>query len=338
MVIDTKYKSPHFYSRSGNVPKYIVLHLADGYYDGTISWECNPNSGISSHFVLGKLGQVAQLVDLSNGAYTQGLNTNQFKDAKIPYIRDNPSISPNRYCVSVECEGFYSEAEGNLPSVQFDTLVKLIRYIQSEVKRIYSVTIPFDREHIIAHSDINPINRPNCNGKAFQWNDLFKALNGDSTSIPSSPDEKLYYKINKTFNNGKWNTEQKGAFDYTKIGLEEAIIFFEDNDLSNEYFIFDPYGAIEYPNNIDNTDDNDNKLIEYENEIKKLESENVSLNKSIEELTKLNNELNIQNNELFKIKNNLSKKIQGYQDEIQEYKDDNIRYKNIIAKVRDAIN
>ena len=151
-------------------------------------------------------------------------------------------------------------------------------------------------------------------------------------TTPPTIEEKQYYKINKTFNNGKWNVEQKGAFDFTAKGLEEAIKFYEDSNLSSEYFIFDPYGNIEYPNS------HNSQLVDYETEMKKLKSENISLNKTIEELTKLNSKLTTQNNELFEIQNDMSAKIQNYQDEIQDYKDNNIRYKNIIAKVKEAVN
>jgi hypothetical protein len=51
----------------------MVLHIAQGYYEGTISWQLNPISQISSHFVAGKSsGERAQLVDTALTAWTQG--------------------------------------------------------------------------------------------------------------------------------------------------------------------------------------------------------------------------------------------------------------------------
>lgn len=50
----------------------IVLHIAEGYYEGTISWQLNRNSSVSSHFILGRQpGQVAQMVDTDLTAWTQ---------------------------------------------------------------------------------------------------------------------------------------------------------------------------------------------------------------------------------------------------------------------------
>lgn len=64
----------------------LVVHIASGFYDGTISWERNPDANVSSHFVLGRGGQLAQLVDTADRAWTQ---------------RDG-----NSDWLSVECEGF----------------------------------------------------------------------------------------------------------------------------------------------------------------------------------------------------------------------------------------
>ena len=62
-----------------------------------------------------------------------------------------------------------------------------------------------------------------------------------------------YYKINIEFNNGQWSTTQKGAFPYTDIGLVEAIKFYNDSGLSNDYKIFAPDGTVVYPKYQDTT-------------------------------------------------------------------------------------
>ena len=51
----------------------LVLHIAVGWYEGTISWQRNPDSRVSSHFVVGReQGELAQMVDTSVRAWTQG--------------------------------------------------------------------------------------------------------------------------------------------------------------------------------------------------------------------------------------------------------------------------
>jgi hypothetical protein len=50
----------------------VVLHIAEGSYEGTISWQKNPSSDVSSHFVKGKAdGEEAQIVDTDTTAWTQ---------------------------------------------------------------------------------------------------------------------------------------------------------------------------------------------------------------------------------------------------------------------------
>lgn len=54
----------------------LIEHIAEGSYLGTISWQRNPVSRVSSHFVIGlggfRTGEVSQLLDTSITAWTQG--------------------------------------------------------------------------------------------------------------------------------------------------------------------------------------------------------------------------------------------------------------------------
>jgi hypothetical protein len=58
---------------SGSIAKhmYVVIHTADGSYDGTIAWQRNPASSISSHFVVAKDGRIAQMLDTNAKPWTQ---------------------------------------------------------------------------------------------------------------------------------------------------------------------------------------------------------------------------------------------------------------------------
>jgi hypothetical protein len=51
----------------------VVIHIAEGSYAGTISWEDDPNSDISSHFVLAADGQITQMVDTHDRSWCQKL-------------------------------------------------------------------------------------------------------------------------------------------------------------------------------------------------------------------------------------------------------------------------
>jgi hypothetical protein len=67
----------------------LVVHIASGYFDGTISWEKNPDANVSSHFVLARDGRLAQLVDTDDTAWTQRAG--------------------NGHWLSIECEGFAAD-------------------------------------------------------------------------------------------------------------------------------------------------------------------------------------------------------------------------------------
>lgn len=49
----------------------VVLHIAEGSYEGTIAWQKNPNADVSSHFIAAKNGDAAQMVDTGTTAWTQ---------------------------------------------------------------------------------------------------------------------------------------------------------------------------------------------------------------------------------------------------------------------------
>jgi hypothetical protein len=50
---------------------YVVIHTADGTYEGTISWQKNKASGNSSHFVVDYDGKIAQVNDTANRSGAQ---------------------------------------------------------------------------------------------------------------------------------------------------------------------------------------------------------------------------------------------------------------------------
>lgn len=64
----------------------LVVHIASGFYEGTISWQQNPAADVSSHFVVARDGRIAQCVDTADRAWTQRTGNSDW--------------------LSVECEGF----------------------------------------------------------------------------------------------------------------------------------------------------------------------------------------------------------------------------------------
>ncbi|HEY0700587.1 MAG TPA: peptidoglycan recognition family protein [Micromonospora sp.] len=51
--------------------KGLVLHIAEGFFEGTIAWQKNPVAQVSSHFVVSREGEIAQIVDSDVIAWAQ---------------------------------------------------------------------------------------------------------------------------------------------------------------------------------------------------------------------------------------------------------------------------
>lgn len=49
----------------------VVLHIASGFYEGTMSWQRNASADVSSHFIVGRDGRCAQMVDTADRAWAQ---------------------------------------------------------------------------------------------------------------------------------------------------------------------------------------------------------------------------------------------------------------------------
>lgn len=194
--------SPNHSSRQGNVPDMIVDHIAEGTYEGTISWLCNSKSGVSAHFVVSKEGDITQLVPLDKTAWANGTSNTAgsscLNSKAKNYLVKERAKNANLYTISIEHEGYYKTGKGALTAKQLTASIWLHKYIISEVKRMYGIEIPVDRNHIVPHSDISPISKPHCPGECFQFDDIITTIkygNNSSTKINeiSLIDEPLYY-------------------------------------------------------------------------------------------------------------------------------------------------
>lgn len=89
----------------------LVVHIAAGYYKGTISWQKDPDNNVSSHFVVAGPrdlpygvpdGKLAQVVDLDVAAWTQQDGNGEWH--------------------SIECSGFLPD---KLSPAQVETIAKV---------------------------------------------------------------------------------------------------------------------------------------------------------------------------------------------------------------------
>src|SRR5690606_31093756 len=73
----------------------VVLHIADGYYEGTISWQRDPASRVSSHFIVGRArGQLVQMVDTDVAAWTQSAGNGRWLSIEFVGFRKGHRLNP----------------------------------------------------------------------------------------------------------------------------------------------------------------------------------------------------------------------------------------------------
>ena len=144
------------------------------------------------------------------------------KNPTHPYVKAHSGVNPNLYCVSIECEGVWSETKGALTDKQLAAAAELTRYIVAEVKRIYKVDIPIDREHMIGHCEINPVARPHCPGEDFPYDALIAAAKGEMEIPDSSP------KLPYTVQCGAFADADNAAKLYAKLGDKGYFVFLQN--------------------------------------------------------------------------------------------------------------
>lgn len=206
--------SPNKMSRKGWKPDMIVSHITEGSYSGAVSWLMNPKSGASSHFVVSKKGEITQLVDIREAAWINGTSvkiadSNHYSKSALQLVRDRKT-NANYYTIGIEHEGFFREQKGALTSEQLKATIWLHKYIIAEVKKIFGIDIPIDRQHIVGHYQVDPIRKPNCPGVNFQFDEIIKALKGvENMNKPTIPSQMPIKDIPSSWAKEAWEFAKK---------------------------------------------------------------------------------------------------------------------------------
>jgi len=141
-------------------PIAIVIHLMDGSLSGTEAWFNNPKSQASTHYGVGKKGEIVQWVAEEDTAWANG------RIDKPTWKLINARVSPNNYTISIEHEG----RSGHIwTDAQYEADAFLVQKICEKWG------IPVDADHIILHSEIFA-KKPNCAGKGFSKERLLSML------------------------------------------------------------------------------------------------------------------------------------------------------------------
>jgi len=161
--------SPHFtpqirsLSKSPSQPPLIVLHTMAGSLAGTLAYFQNPTSEVSSHYGVGKKGEIHQYVKETDGAWTNGRILKPSSQQVI-----TRGGNPNLYTITIEFEG--KDRGGTIDEPQYQTGLWLIKEIAARWR------IPLTREYIIGHFEIDSGNKANCPGPFFPWTLLMNHL------------------------------------------------------------------------------------------------------------------------------------------------------------------
>lgn len=188
-----KKNSPnHYNGRGGWKADVIVFHQTGGdKLAPALNWYLNPAAQCSPHFVIDTNGDIYQLVNLDNGAWCNGTNTTPgdrlfYGSALSPIVRARKT-NANYYTYSVE---FVHCLHGEINNAQITAAVELIVNVIIPHMKSQGVIPTIDRDHLIGHSDVAPIARPNgsCPGKNFPFDTIISSVRKQN-STPHANDK-----------------------------------------------------------------------------------------------------------------------------------------------------
>lgn len=144
-------QSPNYTKgRGGFKPEKIIIHVMAGSFAGTDDWflHSSGEQAVSANYGLGHVNgkiEIHQYVQDGDTAYAQGKVDN-------PNWKYRPGVNPNKYCISIEHEGFDLSKS---PEDIIAASAELVRTLATEWN------IPISREDIHGHYEIRA-SKPNC--------------------------------------------------------------------------------------------------------------------------------------------------------------------------------
>ena len=145
--------SANYTRRSTRSIRRIVLHTTEGSEQSAINTFQNPSSRVSAHYLVSRRGRLTRMVQDKDVAY---------------HVRNH-----NQDTIGIENEGRASNPN-QWTTAQLDTLVELVRALCDRYG------IPKDRQHILAHADLDPRRRVDP-GPYFPWTDFMRRVRGGSS-------------------------------------------------------------------------------------------------------------------------------------------------------------
>jgi N-acetyl-anhydromuramyl-L-alanine amidase AmpD len=148
--IDSSRRSPNFSTREGRAVGMLVLHATVGSYGSSLSWLCNPTSGVSSSYLISKLGHIACLVPDDKAAWHAGKS----------FWKGLISAEIQHQSIGIELENA-NDGRDPWPAAQLDATAWLMQSL------IATYHIP--REMVVRHLDIAIPKGRKTDPAGFPW-------------------------------------------------------------------------------------------------------------------------------------------------------------------------
>lgn len=137
-----RHPTPHFEAgRRGHNPRGIVVHTNVGSFESTVRWFAVERSAVSSHYLVGLDGRIAQFVDEADTARHAG----RVREPTATFLSE---ANPNLYTIGIEFEDQGDPLGVERPDAQYDSGAALIGAIGARWD------IRLDREHVVGHREI----------------------------------------------------------------------------------------------------------------------------------------------------------------------------------------
>lgn len=156
--------SPNFHPDLDRMVFCIVDHVMQGTLAGTDAWFAQSISQVSSHFGVGKNGEIHQYVREEDQAWHAGVI--YLPTARV--VKSLAGVNPNRYTIGIEHEGLSGE---ELTPAQFQATLALHQYLLTKYR------IPPSSDRIVRHSTIDALH-VGCPGPGFPMDYLIQTLKG----------------------------------------------------------------------------------------------------------------------------------------------------------------
>jgi N-acetyl-anhydromuramyl-L-alanine amidase AmpD len=139
----------------------VVIHITDGGANiaGPISWFQNPDSHVSAHYIVGRDGEVVQMVHHDMVAYHAG-SANE-TSIGIEHVANTRGLDPT--------------------DAQLDASAALVAWLCAQ----YGIAI--DRDHVLGHAEADThTGHQACPNAVWQWDDFMARVNAAAAAAPAT--------------------------------------------------------------------------------------------------------------------------------------------------------